>query len=398
MDPLSIVGFSTALAGHILSVVKLLQGFFRGAERLPRRLTDLTAELQAFRGVVVSVQLFSDNTTSATAAIDFETQYKSGSVTQLFEVLRTCHSRIERFKKTVEKAAPQDGSNVLARGWKALKLDDSEIEDLRKLLHHELPCVQTHMLCLQMGLLPQNNDTHKLESENAALRSFIESLTSQCAAHEKTTRATSTVDNHQLLDDLEAAKEASIQVARVVRKEIRRRKTLDESLPLIPTGHCAVLLHAPSSSNGPTAALVEADSKVTGHEQDAARPLGYEEFEGIMSALVSKAEATKATPDKPYSDNDFDEICKLLLRVGKPVWSQRPRTYLILRMIDEVDAMGGFVVDGRKDVHLPYSESNLPDCLTSVSARQSFLQKQKLVLSQKHLDIIKGGPHRHFGE
>lgn len=150
MDPLSIAGFSTTLAGHILSVIKLLQGFFRGAERLPQKLVDLRSELQSFRGVVVSVHLFFENATSATAALDFETQYKSGSVPQLFEVLRTCSSRIQRFKKSIEEAAPKAQSGMFARGWKAMKLDESEIEELRTLLHHELPCVQTHMLCLQM--------------------------------------------------------------------------------------------------------------------------------------------------------------------------------------------------------------------------------------------------------
>jgi hypothetical protein len=118
-----------------------------------------------------------------------------------------------------------------------------------------------------------------------------------------------------------------------------------------------------------------------------------------MAVTIQEAEARTTTPGKPYAEEDFTEISRLLSLVGKPQWSERPRTYLVLRSIGEVQAMGSFILEQLNDIHFPYTEATLPKCcLSSPGARHSFIQKQSLVFSPRPADLVLGGPHRHLGK
>lgn len=117
-----------------------------------------------------------------------------------------------------------------------------------------------------------------------------------------------------------------------------------------------------------------------------------------MSSAIAAAEARKKDPRKPFQEEDFTTIRRLLLQVGKPSWSERPRTYLVLRLIDEISAIEGFVLEGLKDIHFPYTEERLPKVISSVGKRHAFLEKQKLVMSNKIADLVRGGPHRHLSK
>lgn len=121
-----------------------------------------------------------------------------------------------------------------------------------------------------------------------------------------------------------------------------------------------------------------------------------EEFETAISNAITNAEERKGNPSKPFRDEDFDAFATLLKQAGKQSWSERPRTYLVLRIISEIRSMDDFVMEGCKDIHLPYAANRLPNAL-SPSARQSFLDNQFLVLSPKSADLVQGGPHRHLG-
>jgi hypothetical protein len=50
-----------------------------------------------------------------------------------------------------------------------------------------------------------------------------------------------------------------------------------------------------------------------------------------MAVTIQEAEARTTTPGKPYAEEDFTEISRLLSLVEKSQWSERPRTYLVLR-------------------------------------------------------------------
>lgn len=121
-----------------------------------------------------------------------------------------------------------------------------------------------------------------------------------------------------------------------------------------------------------------------------------EDFEKVLSSTIADAIREKSDPGKPFKEEEFIKIGKLLGQVGKLRWAERPRTYFVLRMIDEVQAMDGFVLEGLKDIHFPYNEKLLPTCLASPSSRHAFISKQSLVMSSRAADLVRGGPHRHF--
>lgn len=128
------------------------------------------------------------------------------------------------------------------------------------------------------------------------------------------------------------------------------------------------------------------------------QPLSADEFEVVMANLITTAEANKRR-DRPFTDADFDNIARLLSRVGKPSWGQIPRTYLVLRLIDETSLMDDFVLNGVKDINFPYSLDKLPEFVIGrgPGVAQNFVAKQALVLSPKTKDLTRGGKHRHIG-
>ena len=134
------------------------------------------------------------------------------------------------------------------------------------------------------------------------------------------------------------------------------------------------------------------------HDGEASQSISTEEFERAMTNAIADAEGRKSRPNKPFADEDFDIFATLLRQVGKQAWSERPRTYLLLRMIGENRLMDDFVFEGCKDIHFPYSENRLPNALITSSSRQSFLDMQYLVLSPKSADLVLGGAHRHLGK
>jgi hypothetical protein len=120
-----------------------------------------------------------------------------------------------------------------------------------------------------------------------------------------------------------------------------------------------------------------------------------EDFERNMAQITARAQGQKKSP---FNDDDFLRISDLLRRVGKPTWADRPRTYLVLRLIDQVHTMSSFIFEGLKDIAIPYEEEQIPAALDSPESRHAFLQKQSLVLiSDKVKDIItKERRHRHL--
>ena len=106
---------------------------------------------------------------------------------------------------------------------------------------------------------------------------------------------------------------------------------------------------------------------------EAAEP--DEVFEERAAKLPQAIRELDLGEDKPVplnaNDSTFkitgDEIVKIansLQRTGRKEWSERPRTYAILRLIGAIDLMDKFVRQNCLDMALPYTKSNLPDCLS----------------------------------
>lgn len=127
-------------------------------------------------------------------------------------------------------------------------------------------------------------------------------------------------------------------------------------------------------------------------------PLSAKEFEGKLSMLLATSAAQIFGTSRTFSEDTIIRVAELLFGVGQIKWSERPRTYLVLRLINEVKVIDDLVLHGYKDIDLPYTESTLPDCIKELGVQHEFLQKQQLVLSEKSADLIQGGRHRHLGK
>ena len=121
--------------------------------------------------------------------------------------------------------------------------------------------------------------------------------------------------------------------------------------------------------------------------------------EQSLNMLVETPDTGQGRDVKPFPDNAFNDIADLLRQLGKDSWSRLPRTYAVLRMVNQLDVMDDFVALGVKDFWFPYSEKSLPQALKSPAARQAFLQLQACVQSIS-FDLERGadGSHRYFAD
>ena len=122
-----------------------------------------------------------------------------------------------------------------------------------------------------------------------------------------------------------------------------------------------------------------------------------QEFEERLSILLASASAKQMGTGKPFSDDFIGTIADLLTAVGKHNWSSRPRSYMVLRLINEVKAMDDLVFNGFKDIDFPYTESTVPECIRGLGAHRDFLHAQRYVLSERSADLVRGVRHRHLG-
>lgn len=124
------------------------------------------------------------------------------------------------------------------------------------------------------------------------------------------------------------------------------------------------------------------------------------EFEVVVSSLLSTyapsaSDATDSRASTAYPDDVFDKVAKYLIQAGKQQWSLRPRTYIVLRLINRLDSMPAFILDGLLDIAFPYTYNRLPASL-SPGTRNAFLEQQSVVLSKAGDLEIEHGRHRHF--
>lgn len=124
------------------------------------------------------------------------------------------------------------------------------------------------------------------------------------------------------------------------------------------------------------------------------------EFEVAVSGLLanfapSASDATNSNGSSAYPDEVFDKVSRYLVQAGKLPWSLRPRTYIVLRLINRLDSMPAFILDGLFDIAFPYTYNRLPASL-SPGTRNAFLEQQSVVLSKAGDLEMEQGRHRHF--
>jgi hypothetical protein len=123
------------------------------------------------------------------------------------------------------------------------------------------------------------------------------------------------------------------------------------------------------------------------------------EAERIDQAMLAWFGASSPAPIAarlPFSETDLRGISDVLRRSGRDSWSRIPRTYTVLRIIQQLPAIDDFLSQGLSDVWFPFSQKTLPTSLKSQAARCDFLEAQRLVLT-KALNIEKeDSKHHHF--
>ncbi|KAI8631586.1 hypothetical protein F5Y19DRAFT_399369 [Xylariaceae sp. FL1651] len=112
-------------------------------------------------------------------------------------------------------------------------------------------------------------------------------------------------------------------------------------------------------------------------EQEPKPRIIDERFEMRLAAIVRGAEQRGST----FSDADVNEIRDILLKAGKKTWSARPRTYAVLLMAGALDLMDEFVKLELSDYNFPYKIGRIPLCVKGPTLRQSFFNKQTVVLT-----------------
>ncbi|KAH7067923.1 hypothetical protein FB567DRAFT_253124 [Paraphoma chrysanthemicola] len=124
--------------------------------------------------------------------------------------------------------------------------------------------------------------------------------------------------------------------------------------------------------------------------------LSAQEFEDAFARLLADASAEGMGNRKTFSDDLVVRVADLLAAVGRASWAERPRTYLVLRRINEPKLMHDMVLDGYKDIDFPYAETCVPDCIKAAGVQREFLRAQRYVLSERSADLVRGGRHRHL--
>jgi hypothetical protein len=101
---------------------------------------------------------------------------------------------------------------------------------------------------------------------------------------------------------------------------------------------------------------------------------------------------------KPFDEADLQNISNVLRSIGRESWSRIPRIYSTLRIINQLPVIESFLAQGLSDIWFPFTHKTLPGSLKSQTARNNFIEAQKLVLT-KALDLEKeDGKHRHFSK
>jgi len=89
-----------------------------------------------------------------------------------------------------------------------------------------------------------------------------------------------------------------------------------------------------------------------------------------------------------YTDADFKDIASYLRNTGHESWSEVPRIYTVLRLVDQVELVDTFLQRGMTDIYFPFSRNTLPKALKEPH-RTQFLDTQEAVFS-KALELERG--------
>ncbi|KAH7346045.1 kinase-like domain-containing protein [Pyrenochaeta sp. MPI-SDFR-AT-0127] len=102
-----------------------------------------------------------------------------------------------------------------------------------------------------------------------------------------------------------------------------------------------------------------------------------------------------AQPRTTFEDTDIDEVASLLQQCGQHAASRCPRTYIVLRTIDQLKVFEQMLSDGFGDQEFPVGNNgqDLPSFLDP-RIKSRIVESQRIIMT-KSLDL-EHGRHRHF--
>jgi hypothetical protein len=118
-------------------------------------------------------------------------------------------------------------------------------------------------------------------------------------------------------------------------------------------------------------------------------------MENLESAM-SKIFSSHAERGGYFFDEEIERITDLLVKMDRKAWSIRPRTYAVLRMMDNVaELMDKFVEENFFDINFPYTPITLPLIVKGATERHKFIKKQAFILTDAK--SMENGSHSHLG-
>ncbi|CAI6341374.1 unnamed protein product [Periconia digitata] len=432
VDPISLASLSLQVAQILGPAVLALRKAYREGKTLHRTLRELESDLDSIYELtkninrLLSVKSFADAVRSV-PNVDL--------VDSLERSLERCLNSAQKLLEVLADLGLDIDANRMKRTWRAWRLDRrlDEIDRNKRNFQDYKSSIQLAFqlltTCKQMQIA-ERDDQHAndLKAQIGELQKAIDSIAQQITIRqvvptdeEQTEILEGMKSMHDSSKKLE--RRATIQLEFITSRTSFSKLNIDETRPAImrqeslspppedeeyPSSPVSEASFPPGFTpfdppqrghlNTPSTSSSAGESSFLAQSSDLATSaiLSIEDFETRVDALLSSAVTDNKGKNRPFSEEVISQLATMLNAVGKPTWGERPRTYLVLRLLGEVKAMDSFIFEGYKDIDFPYTEATLPEVLKSASSRRSFLDQQKYVLSPQSSDLVRGGRHRHL--
>lgn len=121
-----------------------------------------------------------------------------------------------------------------------------------------------------------------------------------------------------------------------------------------------------------------------------------EDLEKALSQFCAPPAFDRKTGLQPsISDSAFKRIAELLIHLEAHRrlhgWSDRPRTYTVLRNLNRLDLFPHFINLGLNDISFPYTIQKLPDVVQGDDLTDRFLRHQRYILT--NASQLENGRH-----
>ena len=100
--------------------------------------------------------------------------------------------------------------------------------------------------------------------------------------------------------------------------------------------------------------------------------------------------------ERAYTEDDIQDITTTLHRTGGRLWSQAPRLYTVLRLIDRLQKLEEIMKAGVTDLWCPFAARCLPELLDGEELKLSFPRQQDKVMTGATGLDNEPGRHMHF--